>query len=66
MVLYFLDQSPMESETVREKPRDETPMDSSEPRPGQVQDADPTYYWGRGNVMEGEQPAENGKVLTFV
>ena len=56
-----------ESEDVQEERREETPMDSSDPPPPppppHVCDADPTHYWGRGHVMEGEGQADEGDLF---
>ena len=60
-LLHFVDSSSTETEDVKEEAREETPMDTTGLRPPHVHDADPTYYWGRGHVMEGEGQDIEGK-----
>ena len=63
LMLYFSeDAESMKTDEMKEEEREETPMEGAESRPGHVHDADPTYSWGRGNVMEGEGQQEEGTV----
>ena len=63
VMLYFSeDAGSTKTDEMKEEEREETPMEGAESHPGHVHDADPTYSWGRGNVMEGEGQQAEGIV----
>ena len=63
VMLYFSeDAERTKTDEMKEEEREETPMEGAESHPGHVHDADPTYSWGRGNVMEGEGQQEEGSL----